>query len=334
MDKNEKNEFELLLESLDISNSDTASELEPPKTYGNEAVSVSAPSEKKERKKLDFKEFKPIVIVAGVILIAVALIFGGIKLIGGSKSAYLKPYEKKYGIEYPDGILEEFCDAYAKEQNLSGKLTITDTSTQTLVSSANKSGYSKLQKGSSVYSDMHFISISVDNADIESVYSKPEGFLNASQSVTFTSLFEEKEYRVIAAFYTNSKFEDDNGYRFPYNLYGNLTEKSFTTFQDKIETRRLYDTGYKFNYDDYFLTVSADSDFMPDYKFVLVCASNGKGVKKSKKAVKNEKIHFPQSYYDNKKEHNTFYFTGKWYPEIYTNEERTETKKLTLADFE
>ena len=326
------------------------SELEPPKTYGSEPVAEEAPEKKA---KFDFKKtvstitqklpkptdeekklLKKIGIIACAIIAAIALVFAGIGIVNYAKTAYIRSYEKKYNVDFPDGILKEFCDEYGKDQSFSGTLSIEDTSTNVKVFAKQKDGAALLDNGSDVKQDQHIRAISIDKSlgDIESVYATPEGFLKSSQKVTFKTLFGEEEYRVVAAYYTNTKPEDDAGYVFPYNTYGNLTEKSFYHFQDRIKTRRQYDTKYILLQENYILSISAPSDFMPNFRFVIVCIKTEDKFEKSKTAEPNKRVHYPQIWYDKNKQQNPFYLAGKWYPEIVLPDGKT--KQLTIEDFQ
>lgn len=305
-----------------------------------------AKSDKKSSKaKPDFNKLKSalkkiltkqLAIILGIILLIAALAFGGVRLYEYSRVAYLKPYEKQYGIEYPLGILEEYCDQYGKNQHTVGELIIEDTNTNKFAANQITNNYVYAFEGTDVYTEQQFRSVDVTGcADLESIYSTTEGFLNSSQRITFNTLFEKADYKVIAAYYTNKNPEDDSGYVFPYSIYGNLNEKSFNHFADSIEHRRLYDTGFIMTSDYSYLSVSADSDFMENFKFVVVCVkTDSKDFTKSTVAVTNEKIHYPQVWYDINGETNPYRFSGKWYPEIYTDIESAKTVKLTADDFE
>ena len=260
---------------------------------------------------------KQILSIIGIALVALGLIFGGIKLVNYSKTAYLKPYVEKYKIEYPEGILEEMCDAYGQDQTVKGRLEIEDNGFSQEFSGIITENNAFLENAADITKDQHFRAISLmsKDADIEGLYSTAELFLKSSQSVKITTLFEKEEYRVVAAYYTNTKPEDDGGYVFPYNFCGNMSEKDFKAYEDRIVYKTLYDTGYEFSSDDYFLSVSEPSDFLDDFRFVIVCVKTGKkGFEKSTTAIPNEKIYFPQAWYDVNEENNPFMFTGKWHP--------------------
>jgi hypothetical protein len=279
---------------------------------------------------------KQLAIIVGVIVLIVAIVFGGVKLYDYSRVAYLKPYQEKYGIEYPVGISKSFCDQYGINQHTVGKLTISDTETDVYVANQVTDSYAYMTDGSDVYTEQQFMSIDVTGyADIESAYSTTDGFLNSSQSVTFNTLFDDAEYRVIAVYYVNKNPSDDSDYVFPYTIYGNLTQKSFDFYVDSIEHRRLYDTGYELSYENSYLSLCADSDFMDDFKFVVLCVKvKNSDFEKSTTATANDDIHYPQIWYDENNQTNPYRFSSKWYPEIYTDTDLTETSDLTVDDFE
>ena len=273
-----------------------------------------------------------------IVLTAIVLVTGafcGVRIYNYSKTAYIREYEKKYNVDFPDGILKEMCEEYGKDQSFTGMLSGDGINGDVKVFSKYRAGYALLEKGSSITSDQHTKAIALEKelSDLESVYSSADGFMSASQSIEFDTLFSKDEYQVVAAYYTNTKPADDNGYVFPYNTYGTLTKKSFYQFQDRIKARRLYDTGYKLLEQNYILSISAPSDFMKDFRFVVVCVKAEDGFEKIKKAVPNEKIYYPQVWFDKNNKKNPYYLTGKWYPEIIINSEG-KTRQLTAKDFE
>jgi len=260
---------------------------------------------------------KQVLTIIGIILLIAALGFGGVKIYDYSRTAYLKPYIEKYNIEFPEGILEEMCDLYGSDQSVCGKLYISDIAKEITVYKTVSDSSAYIEKGANIQKDQHFraIRLSKKAGDIESIYSTSQLFLKSSQEIELTTLFDKEAYKVVAAFYTNTNPKDDNGYVFPYNYCGNMSQKDFEAYEDRIIHRTLYKTDYEFSPDDYFLTLSAPSDFMDDFRFVIVCVKADKnGVQKSKTAVPNEKIHFPQVWYDANNEENPYIFAGKWYP--------------------
>lgn len=285
-------------------------------------------------KKLFGKEISKKAKQAIIAVVVIAIAISGVSIgVYESKFGYVRPYEKKYGIVYPKGIQKDFCDDYGKDITIRGSLYVPDIESKHYVVKSNDNLHSYLQRGSTIDAQQQFRAIHIDKAqyDIESIYSTPDGFLNSSQQIEFDTLYEKDVYKVIACYYTNKVADSKDKYVFPYALYGNMTMRSFAEFQDKIESRRLYNTGYRFNYFDSFLTISVDSDFMKDYVFVVLCIKADGKVEKSDIAKANKKIHFPQSYYDAKKEHNPYQFASEWYPEIYIDDEEC---RLTPQSFD
>lgn len=287
-------------------------------------------------KKMLTKQFA---IFLAVVVVIGAAGYGGYRLYEYSRVAYLNSYKKEFpGVEFPEGILEEMCGEYGKNQNAVCKISPKDKDEFIVATSDKEENYAYAYPSFDVKNEQQFQSIDVSNVggfdDIESLYSTRDAFLDSSQMYDLTTLYSKSSYRVIAAFYTNTVATDDAGYVFPYNCYGNMTEKSFRSYVDKIKSRRLYDTGYNFSYDDKFLSISADSDFMPNFKFVVLCVKNTqKNAEKSTTAIDNESVHYPQAWYDKNGETNPYRFSSNWYPEIYTDD-NSNTKRLTNKDFQ
>lgn len=271
-------------------------------------------------------------IIIAIVVVAVAL-SGATIGVYEAKFGYVRPYEKKYDIVYPKGIQKEFCDDYGKDITIRGSLYVPDIESRHYVVKSKDNKHSYLERGSTIDFDQQFRAIHVDkkNYDLENIYATTDGYLNSSQQIEFNTLYNKEIYKVVACYYTNKSASTEDEYVFPYNLYGNMTMRSFAEYQDKIESRRLYNTGYNFNYFDSFLTISVDSDFMENYVFVVLCTKVDGNVKKGEIAKENKKIHYPQSYYDAKKEHNPYQFASEWYPEIYLDNEES---RLTAKSFE
>lgn len=68
--------------------------------------------EKAPRRPLDKKQKRGLWIALVCLAVAVALAFALPAIQSSRQNAYLKPYETKYGIHYPAGMLEQYCDAY------------------------------------------------------------------------------------------------------------------------------------------------------------------------------------------------------------------------------
>ena len=270
------------------------------------------------------------------VLVIIGLGFGGVKLYQYSQVAYLKPYIEKYNIDFPEGIREEFCDDYGKDQNVMGRIVIEDTGTDVLAGSEKDGVAAFAEKGSSVLTDQHVRSVALRDSGLEKYYATPEAYVNASQLITFKTLFDDEQYKVVAAYYANTNPKNDNGYVFPYNAYGTMTAKSFNSYIDRVNTRSLYRTGVPLNYGGYYLSISTPTSTEPDSRFVILCkrVEDKEHFEKTTSTTPNKRIRHTQKWYDEHKEKNPFWLAEKWYPEIYTDSSQKKTKQLTKEDFE
>lgn len=287
---------------------------------------------KNNKKSIDIKAFAKKNKIALICVGAVALIGILAIIINIASTAYLKPYEKKYGITYPKGIAEEFCDAYGQNKNVSAKITFGDGQLgEVFILNSDYQSGDHFDEGSAIDDDAQIKSISIESssADIERLYSKSKNYINSTQAVYLTDIYgKSKAYQIIAAYYTNTNPSDDNGYAFPYNACGTLTEDSFNSYEDRVMSRALYHTGYDMSYTDRYLSISADSDFMQDFRFVILCVEVDKVVTPYKEVTENEKVHYPQIWYDENNEHNPYWLAGQWRPVIYTDKAHKVSRYL------
>lgn len=284
------------------------------------------------KKSIDIKAFARKNKIALICVGAVALIGILAIIINIASTAYLKPYEKKYGITYPKGIAEEFCDAYGQNKNVSAKITFGDGQLgEVFILNSDYQSGDHFDEGSAIDDDAQIKSISIESssADIEGLYSKSKNYINSTQAVYLTDIYgKSKTYQIIAAYYTNTNPSDDNGYAFPYNACGTLTEDSFNSYEDRVMSRALYHTGYDMSYTDRYLSISADSDFMQDFRFVILCVEVDKIVTPYKEVTENEKVHYPQIWYDENNEHNPYWLASQWRPVIYTDKAHKVSRYL------
>lgn len=88
--------------------------------------------------------------------------------------------------------------------------------------------------------------------------------------VRFDTLYEEREYRVIAAFYARVYGSGDKGV-FRYYDYTDLSDKAvFDEFIRQIRAASIYDTGFDARYGDELLALSTCSYHTRNGRFVVV----------------------------------------------------------------
>ncbi len=276
-----------------------------------------------------------VLLALAVLAVLVGACFGGVKMYEYSKVAYLKPYEQKYGIEYPQGIREEYCDDYGKDQTFAGRLVIEDAGVDVAVAKSKKGGTAVMEYGGTVLQKQHLRSVALPKDSLETQYATAQAYVNAGQRVVFKTLFGDEEYKVVAAYYANTDPDKDSGYVFPYNAWGNLTKRSYQSYIDRVNTRSLYLTGNRLDYADYYLSVNMPTGTQEDARFVLLCrrVEKDESFEKTETTKENKRIHHTQAWYDEHGEQNPYRLAADWYPEIYTDAALTKTKQLTAEDF-
>lgn len=281
------------------------------------------------------KKGKAIFISCAAVICASAIVLGAISAINYQMTAYLRPYTEKYpNVDFPNGIREKYCAQYAQVQSTTGSISIEACGYNQFVvqSKSNVSlpslDFSNRTDGLDFNTVIH---IPKGACNLESAFSNAKSYLASSQSITYSTLYEDYEFTVIGAFYTNKDPQDDGGYVFPYNVTQQMTPLSFNDYKDRLYHRFLYSTDYEINYkEDKLLTIATESDFMQNFEFVVVCAL---GAPAQDNAQPNSSVHYPQVWYDARGEINPYRFSSKWYPTVYTDESEEETSIQSENDY-
>ena len=87
--------------------------------------------------------------------------------------------------------------------------------------------------------------------------------------IRFDSLYEEREYELIAVFYSQVYYESDNVFKY-YKFFQADTQEEFDDWYENIKEMSLYDTGVTAQFGDEFLTLSCCSYHVEDGRFVVV----------------------------------------------------------------
>ena len=146
-------------------------------------------------------------------------------------------------------------------------------------------------------------------------YKSIEGFKKAPV-ITFNTLYNDYEWKVIAAFVTNAYEKDDNGYILQYYFTSLSTTERFSAFLNELAQRSLYDTGVDVLPTDKILTLWTCSHEFTDARFVVVARLVRPGESAEvdvENAVVNSSPRYPQAYYDKQKKDNPYKNAQKWY---------------------
>lgn len=322
------------------STADEIQELAPPvrrQASENENAAEEAKegdSPKKKKIKLNKKALKKILLTVISVIAAAGVITGGIFAVKGisqyKKTAYLKPYQEKYpGVDFPEGILKEYCDEYGKNPDLQGLIKIPDLDNKAVYLTSGNTV--PVTEGAQRFS----YSVSLDSNELEAHYKNAEAYNKSKQYLVFSDLFDDYTYQIAGAFYINTKPEDDDGYIFPYNTTEKMTEKSFNSYFDRLKNRLIYTVdGMNVSPKNTLLTISMPTDYKKDYRFVIVAKLTDKAESDRVARDKKERRLTESEYREQNKE-NPYGLAAHWYPEILVKDENGSTKKLkkTVDDY-
>ncbi len=94
-------------------------------------------------------------------------------------------------------------------------------------------------------------------------------FYKKHKTIHFDTLYEEREYEVVAAFYSQVYDTDDDVFKY-YNWPGHLTEKQFKNYIKNVKKLSQYDTGITPEYGEQLLTLVTCAYHTEDGRFVVV----------------------------------------------------------------
>ena len=248
-------------------------------------------------------------------------------------------FRAKYpNITIPDGMSVKYAYLYALNRHLVGWLSVPNSGIDVqVVQSNNNSEYLKkdfygnysrygcpfmdyrndarfLNQNTIIYG--HHMSDGLIFAEL-SKYKELKGFLD-SPVMKLDTLYETYYFKVYAAFITNSREQDDNGYIFNYTVTDFASTENFDAYIKAIDERKLYTTGVDINSADKLLTLSTCTYEFTDARLVVIGRMLRMGETQdidTTFAVTNGNPHYPQIWYDQKGMTNPYADVERWYPE-------------------
>ena len=146
-------------------------------------------------------------------------------------------------------------------------------------------------------------------------YREISGFKQAPV-IECNTIYADYQWFVYAAFITNSKASQDNGYMLSYNFLDISTQK-FTEYIKEIDKRKFYTTGVDILPTDKILTLSTCCYDFDEARLVIIARLRRDGESSMpdvSKAVKNENPKYPQAWYTANKKTNPYADDVGWYP--------------------
>ncbi len=273
------------------------------------------------------------------------------ELIVNMNSTVLKsPFNntKYYGVEFPEGIKEEYKDLYAQNQDFAGWLTVPGTCIDTpcyqtqypdqyYLKHDNYDQYTKygipyLDPGSKITTLSRNTVIYGHNFDDGLIfdelhnYQDPE-YYKQYPIIEFSTPYKDYKFKIIAAFHSNGDSSGDkDGYE-DYLFYYVATEfgnQSMEKFIKEIEQRSYIHTGVDVNADDKLITLSTCTYFfdrngkLENARFAVIGRLVREGESEeidTSLVTKNENVRYPQLYYDVFGGTNPWRNDTKWIPE-------------------
>ncbi|MBR5825654.1 MAG: sortase [Clostridia bacterium] len=259
------------------------------------------------------------------------------------QAAIAKKWEeikKKYpNVEFPEGLKLEYANLYGENQDFVGFLKADGIGMSLpIVQTTNDDYYLKkdfhrrnTKYGTPFVTHLNTISEEKYGLDTNTVifghhmndgsvfgildeYKTIEGF-KAAPVITFNTLYNDYQWKVIAAFVTNAEASDDNGYVFKYYFTDLSTEERFSAYLNSLSERSLYNTGVDVLPTDKILTLSTCSHEFDNARFVVVArmVRNGEVPEVDvSRATVNSNPRYPQAYYDKKKQDNPYKDAYRW----------------------
>lgn len=96
-----------------------------------------------------------------------------------------------------------------------------------------------------------------------------EAYGMAHNRIYFDSLYEEREYELIAVFYSQVFYESEDVFKY-YKFFQADTPEEFDIWYTNIKEMSLYDTGVTAEFGDEFITLSCCAYHVEDGRFVVV----------------------------------------------------------------
>ena len=94
-------------------------------------------------------------------------------------------------------------------------------------------------------------------------------FYSNHKKVYLDTLYEEREYEVVAAFYSQIFKEDSEVFKY-YEYPGKLSKEKFDTYVKNVKKLSIYDTGVKPKYGEQLLTLVTCAYQTEEGRFVVV----------------------------------------------------------------
>lgn len=252
--------------------------------------------------------------------------------------------------DFPEGIREEFKQAYAVNNNLAGWIEIPGTEVDTAVLQGKDNEYylkrdfyeryttettntnygniyldyrcikNDLSKNTVLHGHTTGKSDGIPKQSFRSLYDyRDKNYFIKNPIIRYSTLYNEYTFKICAVFLSSTQKKDDNGYMFNY-IYPDMSDGNMVGYIEQVKQRMLYETGVTLEPTDKVITLSTciyDYGKDVDTRLVVVGRLLHEGESESidPSLVKdNPDYRRPQVWYNRKGQTNPYKNAEKWQP--------------------
>lgn len=251
--------------------------------------------------------------------------------------AWQELFAKYPSVEFPQGMNLKYAYLYAINPELVGWIKIAGTNLDVQVVQSNDNNkylktdfYGKKSRYGCPYLDYrndakylsdnniiygHHMSDGLMFSNLDK-YKTIEGY-KESPIIQYDTIYQTYNFKIIAAFISNSLPEDDNDYVFNYTVSDFSSDDSFMKFVEEIKKRSIFNTNVNVLPDDKLLTLSTCSYEFSKARLVVVarlCRENESPTVDTSEATINPAPRYPQAWYDAKGMANPYKDDENWNP--------------------
>ncbi|MBR5562471.1 MAG: class B sortase [Clostridia bacterium] len=251
---------------------------------------------------------------------------------------------------FPEGIREEFKQAYAVNNNLVGWLSIPGTEMDTAVLQGDDNNYylkrdfyerytsetiatnygniyldyrcsnTEISKNTVIHGHTTGKSDGIPKQSFRSLYDfRDKNHFIKNPIIRYSTLYKDYTFKICAVFLSSTQTKDDNGYFFNY-IYPDMSEGNMVGYIEQVKQRMLYETGVSLEPTDKVITLSTciyDYGKNVDTRLVVVGRLLHEGESESidPSLVKdNPDYRRPQVWYNRNGKQNPYKNAEKWQP--------------------
>ena len=240
-------------------------------------------------------------------------------------------------VSYPTGMLAKYAQLYAANDDLAGWISIPGFEINLPIAQGNDNNYYLKKDIYGKYTRYGVPFFDYRNKNLETLnrntvvyghnmrhddlifgmlenYRGIEDGFAAAPVIECNTIYGDHTWFVYAAFLTNAKEKDDNGYVLPYNFI-DISDAKFAEYIEEIDKRKFYTTGIDIAVTDKILTLSTCAYDFDDARLVVVARERREGESLNvdiSKAYYNQNPKYPQAWYDVNKKTNPYAEDSRW----------------------